>query len=108
MSGLGTCGHQSKVGGVGQALVATLPGEGIELRLRDPREQLHQRDAGIVNVVIGPARGEAWQARATELDEVVEPQGKEIGRQCRHAVPVSVYWMRIPSAASRTSSVLLM
>ena len=45
----------------------------------DPREQLHQRDAGIMGVVIGPVGGQARQARAAQATRSLKRRSKRFG-----------------------------
>ncbi len=67
------------------ALVAI--GHAVELvavHLRDPREQLHQRDAGIVKIVVGPLGRVERNERATFFDQVRPAPIVEIGKRQRH------------------------
>jgi hypothetical protein len=61
----------------------------VELHLGEPREELQECDAGVVDVVVGPARREARDERARFLDQlgprpVVEPGDCEAWLACLH------------------------
>jgi hypothetical protein len=56
----------------------------VEVHLRDPGEQLDERYAGIVGVVVGPFRGVQGNERATLFDEVRPPAVVQDGKRERH------------------------
>jgi hypothetical protein len=62
----------------------------IELRFGNPRQKLHQRDAGIVGVVVGPVGRQRRQLGAADLDQVVETAIKEVGSELPHAITSTV------------------
>jgi hypothetical protein len=56
----------------------------VDVLLDEPGEQLEQRDARVVQVVVGPAGRVAREERAALLDEVVPAASVEVRERQRH------------------------
>ena len=77
--------------------------------ISDPRQQLHESNSRVVDVVVGPRGGKARQTRTPELQQVVEAASEEIRCECGHAgTLVTTKLSRIASSARTTSSLAAM
>src|SRR5258707_12405529 len=92
----------------GSPFVAAHPRQRIHLRFRDPSYKLHEPDAGVVDIMIGPARRERGNGGTPEVQKAVKRQRLHRQGQVDHA-PTSTsaisnwMWMSFAEVIGKSS-----